>query len=275
MPNGSEQTTVEPGAPAPNLNYDWKARGEEWSAPWGSSAAQWFGSVRPRIEEWLPAGVILEIGPGFGRWTRYLQEQCDHLVLVDFNENCIEACRRRFAEKSNLSYHRNDGSSLAMVADASVDFVFSFDSLVHAPRAAIEAYLSQLGKKLKRDGVVFLHHSNLGSYAGSIGSLMPKAARRMLTKAGLAESNHSRASDMTADLFRDLCAQQRLKCIRQETINWRSRRLLDCISTFVQEGSKQDRPLRAWRNPDFMQEAELIRRRSQIYPAAGEGEAAQ
>src|SRR6266550_7952851 len=44
-----------------SMKYDWKAAGEEWSAPWGSSAAQWVGTIFPRIRECLPAGTILEI----------------------------------------------------------------------------------------------------------------------------------------------------------------------------------------------------------------------
>ena len=270
MPGVNEQRTVPAEAVTPNLNYDWKAQGEEWSAPWGTSSAQWFGSLLPRIQEWLPASTILEIGPGFGRWTRYLQEQCDHLVLVDFNENCIAACCRRFAEKTHLGYHCNDGRSLAMVADDSIDFLFSFDSLVHAPRVAIEAYVSQLAKKLRADGVGFLHHSNLGTYARGPGRLLPNRARRLLVKVGLTESNHARSPDMTAALFRDLCAEHGLKCIRQEMINWRSRRLLDCVSTFTRAGSRWEAPLRLWSNPDFMREAELIRLRAQIYPAPPE-----
>ncbi len=52
-----------------------------------------------------------------------------------------------------------------MVADGSIDFVFSFDSLVHAEEDVIRSYLDQLGQKLRPDGVGFLHHSNLGEYA--------------------------------------------------------------------------------------------------------------
>ncbi len=251
------------------IGYDWKGGGEEWSEPWGNSSAQWFGSIFPRIQEWLPANTILEIAPGFGRWTHYLLEHCAHIVLVDLSQDCIDACRQRFAAKSNLSYYKNDGRSLAMVADDSIDFVFSFDSLVHAPRVALEDYLTQLERKLKRDGVGFFHHSNLGSYAGSMDWRLPKRARKLLAKIGLSESDHSRVPDMTAGIFRDLCAERGLKCIRQEMVNWRGRRLLDCISTFVRAGSKWESPLRVWRNPEFMREAELIRRRAQIYSSSG------
>src|SRR5688500_242534 len=112
-------------------DYDWIQAGEEWSEPWGSSAARWFGTILPRIHDCLPAGTILEIAPGFGRWTHYLKEHCGQLHVVDPDERCIETCRRRFSRDPNLSYHVNDGRSLAMIPDGSIDFVFSFDSLVH------------------------------------------------------------------------------------------------------------------------------------------------
>src|SRR6266852_9871119 len=39
------------------MKYDWKDAGEEWSEPWGSSAAQWSGTILPRIRDFLPAGT--------------------------------------------------------------------------------------------------------------------------------------------------------------------------------------------------------------------------
>ena len=79
------------------MKYDWKEAGEEWSQPWGSSAAQWTGTIFPRIRECLPADTILEIAPGFGRWTHYLKDYCSELWAVDKSSDCIEACRQRFA----------------------------------------------------------------------------------------------------------------------------------------------------------------------------------
>ena len=61
------------------MKYDWKDEGEEWSAPWGTSSAQWFGAILPRIRDCLPAETILEIAPGFGRWTHYLKDHCRDL----------------------------------------------------------------------------------------------------------------------------------------------------------------------------------------------------
>ena len=86
-----------------DTDYGWKDAGEEWSAPWGGSEAQWFGAIFPRISEYLRAGTILEIAPGFGRWTHYLREQCERLHVVDPDPRCIEACRRRIEDDSRLT----------------------------------------------------------------------------------------------------------------------------------------------------------------------------
>src|SRR6266567_7931064 len=59
------------------VKYDWRDAGEEWSESWGTSAAQWSGAILPRIQGCLPTGTILEIGPGFGRWTNYLKDSAN------------------------------------------------------------------------------------------------------------------------------------------------------------------------------------------------------
>ena len=160
--------TLEENKLAWDTTYPWIQQGEEWSWEWGGSEARGYGSILPRIHAFIPARTILEIAPGFGRWTHYLKGSCGSLIGVDLGENCIRACRQRFAAERHLSFHVNDGKSLAMVADESIDFAFSFDSLVHAEADVIGAYLEQLARKLKTDGIGFIHHSNLGQYGPAL-----------------------------------------------------------------------------------------------------------
>src|SRR6478752_7017059 len=108
----------------------------------------WFGFVLPRIHAFMPTGTLLEIGPGYGRWTAYLKDLCDRLIGVDLAENCVEACRQRFADVDHAEFHVNDGRSLSMVADGSIDVAFSFDSLVHADDDALNAYVVELARVL-------------------------------------------------------------------------------------------------------------------------------
>jgi hypothetical protein len=90
------------------------------------------------------------------------------LVLVDLWERCIEACKRRFESESHSRFCVNNGKSLAMVSDNSLDFVFSFDSLVHAEIDVIDAYIDELSRKLTLSGIAFIHHSNIGAYPCSV-----------------------------------------------------------------------------------------------------------
>ena len=89
---------------------------------------QWYGSILPRISAFVPADTILEIAPGYGRWTAFLKDLCKRMIIVDLSEKCIDRCRQRFENLSHISYFVNDGKSLEMVVDGSVDFIFSFDS---------------------------------------------------------------------------------------------------------------------------------------------------
>jgi SAM-dependent methyltransferase len=244
------------------MKYDWKDRGEEWSAPWGTSAAQWEHAILPRIRDSIPTGIILEIASGYGRWTHYLKNYCQELMVVDRVPECIEACRQRFANEKHLRYHVNDGRSLSMIPDASIDFAFSFDSLVHVKRDVVEAYLGELEKKLKIGGRAFIHHSNFGEYADSLREHIPDALAKPLIKAKILDWSHRRSPDMSADLFRQFCGRHGLHCISQELVNWRGRRLIDCFSTFVRNVADPE-PTRITRNPNFMREAKRIRAKSQ------------
>ena len=150
-----------------------------------------------------------------------------------------------------------------MIPDASVDFIFSFDSFVHPDRDIVEEYLRQLGTKLKIGGKGFIHHSNFGEYVNSPRERLPDAVAKPLIKAKILDWAHHRNPGMTAELFRAMSAQSGLQCLTQELVNWRGRRLIDCLSLFVRSDSAPENPTKIIRNPNFMREAARIRRQWQ------------
>jgi SAM-dependent methyltransferase len=233
-------------------HYDWSQGGDEWSQCWGSTEALWWTTVFPRIGRFVPARRILEIAPGFGRITQYLKDLCEELVVVDLTERCIAACRERFAAESHITYLVNDGRSLDAIADDSIDFVFSYDSLVHVDSEVIDAYLGQLGRKLRRHGAGFFHHSNLGAYRDATGALS-------------VENPHWRADSMAADDLVRSCAAAGLVCVSQELIAWGGDVLNDCFSTFVVRGSVFERPYQRVENTGFMEEAARAQMLARLY----------
>lgn len=248
--------------------YQWTERGDEWSAAWGGPSMQWYGTILPRILGFVPTGRILEIACGYGRWTQFLKDRCRELTVIDLSEECVQGCQRRFSGCTHIEYHVNDGKSLQMVADDSVDFVFSFDSLVHADASVIEAYLSQLPRILKAEGAALLHHSNLGEYAGSLSrfSGYPRV-EALLKRLGMVEKSlHWRDAGVSAALVERLAAQSGLACRSQEIVPWGTKRaFIDCLSTIVKSGSPLDRGNRIFRNAGFMREAAYLGRLARIY----------
>jgi methyltransferase family protein len=259
------------------VDHDWPLGGDEWSAKWGSASSQWYGTLLPRIHQFLPARVILEIAPGMGRWTQFLIGHCDRLIGVDVADPCVEACQKRFAALDKASFHVNDGRSFPMVADRSVDLAFSFDSLVHVEADVLASYLGEIGRTLADEGVAFLHHSNYGMYRRSVrftGPLQPMLRRfprqfqRAFRLGGVLDgSSLLRARSVDASVFVENCAAAGLRCIGQELITWSGSgpRLIDCISAVVRPGSQWDRPLRVAKNRSFLTEARSIRRYTQVF----------
>jgi len=234
----------------------------------------------PRIHRFVPTDTILEIACGYGRWSEYLRGLTRRLVLVDLEEHCIEACKQRFASSGNIEYYVNDGKSLDMVADRSVDFVFSFDSLVHVEEDVIKSYLDATSMKLKKNGIAFIHHSNRGNYSGPLWALdryidkrpwaisyqsstTASGARTSLLRSmyrvaypflSVVEygSSSGRAFSMTAEKFARLAEESEMCCLCQETINWNAWKLIDCMSIVTPKGSIWERPNTVIKNRSFL-----------------------
>jgi 2-polyprenyl-3-methyl-5-hydroxy-6-metoxy-1,4-benzoquinol methylase len=198
-------------------SYDWSQQGDEWSESWGSTVQLWNGTVMPRIARCLPAEHVLEIGPGGGRCTQFLVSQARRLTLVDLSAECIARCKQRFGEPARIAYVVNDGKSLEAVDDSSVDFAFSWDSLVHVELDVMEAYLSGLAQKLKPGSCAFLHHSNVGAFAAKV-SHIP------------AEDLHWRARSVSAEDIQAACERAGMECLAQERLSWGGGALTDCFS---------------------------------------------
>jgi len=222
-------------------SYHWIDAGEEWSTGWGGSEAQWFGAIYPRLHRFLPARRILEIAPGFGRWTRYLLPLCEDYVGIDLSDKCTAACQKRFAGARHAQFITNDGRSLEAAKDQSFDLVFSFDSLVHAEYDVLAFYIPQIIDKLSSAGVAFIHHSNLLTYNRTIGQ------------------PHGRGLTVSADAVADLVYRASGTVLVQKIVNWGGEHLIDCLSLFAHKNTFPSiQPVRHT-NPLFMAEAKLIK----------------
>jgi SAM-dependent methyltransferase len=144
-------------------NWDWSATGEEWSP-----SPEWKRSVidvlmNPNI---APGSIVVEIGPGGGRWTGELQTRAAMLTGIDISEACVRACRRRFAEFDNVEFRLGSGMDLDGVEKGSVDAIWSFDVFVHVNRPQFQAYAAEFARVLKPGGVGIIQHGRVGGAHG-------------------------------------------------------------------------------------------------------------
>lgn len=227
--------------------YSWNSGGEEWSGTWGSSENQWFGSIFPRVHKFLPCNNILEIASGYGRWTKFLIDNAKaNFRGIDLSERCITSCREKFTQ-THASFYLNDGSSLSQVSDIKYDFVFSFDSLVHADKETLQNYIAQILSLLTPNGVCTIHHSNFHNLV-----LSGKAIQSDT------EYAHSRDQNVSATIVRDFVVQSQGKIICQEIIDWGETKELDCITTFCRSDAWPDLEEQQIINHRFILEAEII-----------------
>jgi SAM-dependent methyltransferase len=245
--------SIEQNKEAWNKEKKWTTQGEEWSEAWGGSLYQWMGGIYPRIHRFIPCEAIVEIASGYGRWTQYLLRYSKRLLGFDLTERCIESCRERFSRFEHCSFRVNDGLSLPSVEDATIDFVFSLDSLVHCEMDVIKAYLAETSRILKPEGTAFIHHSNLKAFPRHTDDAKNKVT-------------HWRAPSVSAEEVALVATRCGLVTTRQECVNWGGKMTIDCFSTFFKSGSVRAERLVRINNPNFMQEAELIKRRAQLYP---------
>jgi SAM-dependent methyltransferase len=193
-----EQRHGLPGRNGRAVNYrywerwNWSRQGEEWTV-----STEWKQAlIDDVLHAYLPPqSMLVEIGPGAGRWTEALLAMARHLVVVDISDRCIDLCRQRFAGAPNIELAVNDGKSLPGIASGSIDGVWSYDVFVHIALPDIEAYLAEISRVLKPGGRAVIHHARAGRQGDAV-----DAGQR---------------SAMTATLFADIARRNGLSLVTQ------------------------------------------------------------
>lgn len=114
-------------------------------------------------DRWLlpyvnPDHVALEIGPGGGRWTRYLLG-FGLVLAVDYHQELLDQLASSY-RAPYLHLRKNSGTDFPGVDDRSVDFVFSFGCFVHLAPEVIQSYFDEIKRVLKPTGCAVIQYSD-------------------------------------------------------------------------------------------------------------------
>lgn len=105
-----------------------------------------------------PTSSVVEIGPGGGRWTRYLLG-AKQIYAVDYHQELLDTLKSNLGSHG-LTFIRNNGDDFPGVPPGSIDFVFSFGAFVHLDIDIIGRYLENIKPLLKPKANVVIHYSD-------------------------------------------------------------------------------------------------------------------
>lgn len=143
--------------------HPWSEDGDEWkdqARRCGKSYRAWKASVVERfLVRHATDARALEIGCGHGRWSEPLADVSRRLWLVDLSPSCVRYCRQRFSGRDHVETWITDGRTLPGRLTGRIDFVWSYDTLVHLKPELIQTYLEEIERILVPGGVAALHHA--------------------------------------------------------------------------------------------------------------------
>lgn len=114
----------------------------------------------------------------------------------------------------------------------------------------INEYIRQFAKKLKKNGVAFIHHSNLGAYWYY--QKFTQRTIKFLRRLKFIEEDHWRAYSVSAEKVRHMCGEVGLRCIVQEIVPWYTKKtFLDCYSIIVNSNSEWIQKTKIFHNKKF------------------------
>ncbi len=125
-------------------------------------------------------GRALDCGCGVGRLGRALAGEFREVVGVDFSESMLAEARRANAGIAHLRFERNDGRSLAAIADASIDFVYSVIALQHSPADAQREVIREFGRVVATGGVAVFQTPSRHRLASASGIALRLLGNRVL-----------------------------------------------------------------------------------------------
>jgi ubiquinone/menaquinone biosynthesis C-methylase UbiE len=134
----------------------------------------------------FPDATVLEIGPGGGRWTRYMLG-VKKIYAVDYHAELLNELEKNMVNRK-IEFIKNNGDDFPGIPDESIDFLFSFGTFVHLDVDIIEQYFKNMHRILKPSGDVVLQYSdkNKPMAKSNIGfsDNTPKIMRHLVLKSG-------------------------------------------------------------------------------------------
>lgn len=149
---------------SPSLRMGFQTLGEEWGGP------EFADHIVDLVSDYLGANAdVLELGCGGGKFSQRIAPKCRSLLCTDISAAMIEHTRSSLAAcgvDGNVGYHVLNGVDFAGIPSDSLDFIFSYDVLLHLQPQNVFSYLRDARRVLRRNGTIMVHQINLATESG-------------------------------------------------------------------------------------------------------------
>jgi ubiquinone/menaquinone biosynthesis C-methylase UbiE len=113
-----------------------------------------------------PSDRVLELGCGVGRIGHLLAPKVAHWEGADISANMLKVAKERLAEHRNVGFTELVRTSLAPLADASMDKAYCVAVFIHMDKEDFYLYLEELARVVKPGGLIYFDTWNLASRVG-------------------------------------------------------------------------------------------------------------
>jgi phospholipid N-methyltransferase len=128
----------------------------------------------------------VEIGPGGGRWTRYMLK-FRRIHAVDYHQELLDELKKNFSQ-DNLTLIKNNGTDFPGIGPRSIDFIFSFGVFVHLDVEIIAAYLKSMKAIVRPATQIILQYSDdskpFAKQNAGFSKNNPETMRKLVTDEG-------------------------------------------------------------------------------------------
>jgi SAM-dependent methyltransferase len=134
----------------------------DWS---GNALERASRSLFPRF---TAESVVLELGPGTGRYTRHVLPRCREMILVDYSKLVCDWLAEYLSGKGRVQIHLIDQPSFPDVATDSVDFAFANGVFEHIDPDETDWFLREFFRVLRPGGRLWFNFDNFMSPGGQL-----------------------------------------------------------------------------------------------------------
>ena len=93
--------------------------------------------------------VVLELGPGSGRYTRHLMPHCKEMILVDYSEFVCDWVRTYFEGKGKFRVVHATDYALSEIANTSIDAIIANGVFEHLDLEGFYQYFTTFSRIMK------------------------------------------------------------------------------------------------------------------------------